>query len=124
MIETDKIGNITIAYATEGLIYDKTVNLYARKIVLLPGQSTDNFIEVERRPRPTNREYSTCVEQLIRQRYSVSEELAILRQRDSKPAEFVEYNEYAEHCKQIARIEAEELAELEKGLSEENPQDM
>ena len=36
---------------------------------------------------------------MIRQRYSLSEELAILRQRDTKPEEFAAYNEYAEYCK-------------------------
>ena len=35
----------------------------------------------------------------IRERYSVDDELAILRQRDSKPDEFAEYNEYVEQVK-------------------------
>lgn len=47
--------------------------------------------------------YEELVEQLIRKRYSVSAELAILRQRDLKYAEFCEYNEYAEQCKATAR---------------------
>lgn len=42
------------------------------------------------------------VNQLIRTKYTLSEELSILRQRDSKPEEFREYNEYAELCKNIA----------------------
>ena len=45
------------------------------------------------------------VEILIRQRYSISAEFAILRQRDTKPEEFAEYNAYAEECK----IEAKEI---------------
>lgn len=44
-------------------------------------------------------EYPVQVEKLIRKRYSVSAELAILRQRDTKPEEFAEYNEYVEKCK-------------------------
>lgn len=39
------------------------------------------------------------VDAMIRQRYSVSDEFAILRQRDSKPEEFAEYNAFAESCK-------------------------
>lgn len=35
----------------------------------------------------------------IRKKYSVNDELAILRQRDVKVAEFEEYNNYAEQCK-------------------------
>lgn len=43
--------------------------------------------------------YEEKVEMLIRQRYSISAEFAILRQRDTKPEEFAEYNAYAEECK-------------------------
>ena len=39
------------------------------------------------------------IEKLIRERYSLSAELAILRQRDEKPDEFKAYNAYAEECK-------------------------
>ena len=35
----------------------------------------------------------------IREKYSVNDELAILRQKDTKPDEFAEYNEYVEACK-------------------------
>ena len=35
----------------------------------------------------------------IRKKYSVSDELAILRQRDTKPEEFQEYYQFVEDCK-------------------------
>jgi proline dehydrogenase len=54
-------------------------------------------------------EYASLVEAQIRKRYSVSAELAILRQRDTKPEEFKAYNDYVEACK------AEVKAELEIG---------
>ena len=47
--------------------------------------------------------YSEIVEGLIRKRYTVGAELAILRQRDEKPVEFAEYNAYAEQCKAAAK---------------------
>lgn len=47
--------------------------------------------------------YSANVSSLIRRRYSVDDELAILRQRDSKPDEFAEYNTYCEQCKAKAK---------------------
>lgn len=47
--------------------------------------------------------YEAEVERRIRTRYSVSAELAILRQRDSKPEEFAEYNAFAEQCKTEAK---------------------
>ena len=41
----------------------------------------------------------------IRKRYSVNQELAILRQRDTKPEEFAEYNAFVEQCKEEAKTE-------------------
>lgn len=49
--------------------------------------------------------YGSMVEKKIRVRYSLSAELAILRQRDTKPEEFAQYNEYVEQCKAEAKEE-------------------
>lgn len=49
--------------------------------------------------------YEERVVELIRQRYTINDELAILRQRDSKPEEFAEYNDYCEDCKVQAKQE-------------------
>ena len=51
--------------------------------------------------------YENLVSKYIREKYSINAELAILRQRDTKPAEFAEYNAYAEECKTRARNELE-----------------
>lgn len=58
-------------------------------------------------PKPTSYKptYEDRVVELIRLRYDVNAELAILRQRDSKPEEFTEYNSYCEECKQQAKEE-------------------
>lgn len=48
--------------------------------------------------------YEEKVVELIRLRYNLNQELAILRQRDSKPDEFAEYNTYCEECKSKAKI--------------------
>lgn len=50
-------------------------------------------------PTPYQPTYEERVVELIRLRYDVNAELAILRQRDSKPEEFAEYNSYCEECK-------------------------
>lgn len=50
------------------------------------------------------KKYEDCVETLIREKYSINQELATLRQRDTKPEEFAEYNRYAEYCKALAKI--------------------
>ena len=46
-----------------------------------------------------------AIESKIRKRYSVGNELAILRQRDDKPEEFAAYNAYVEQCKAEAKEE-------------------
>ena len=45
---------------------------------------------------------AAIVEALIRERYSVSDELALLRQRNTKKAEFSEYNDFVEGAKTLA----------------------
>lgn len=54
--------------------------------------------------------YAGRVEQLIRKKYTLSAELAILRQRDSKPDEFAEYNAFAEECKATAKSALPQVA--------------
>lgn len=44
-----------------------------------------------------NKEYE--IVKLIRQKYTINQELAILRQRDTKPLEYQEYFDYVEQCK-------------------------
>ena len=59
------------------------------------------------RPAPTAEEtqaaYEEYVNTLIREKYTLSQELAILRQRDSKPEEYAAYNAYCEECKAVAK---------------------
>lgn len=63
-------------------------------------QEVEIYVPEERIPT-----YEERVVELIRQRYTIDDELAILRQRDSKPEEFAEYNDYCEDCKIQAKQE-------------------
>ena len=47
--------------------------------------------------------YEQLVVSKIRERYTIDQELAILRQRDTKPEEFSAYNTYVEQCKTEAK---------------------
>ena len=72
-----------------------------------------NFIKLlkknkEREPKTYDAVYGSMIEKKIRLRYSLSSELAILRQRYSKPEEFAQYNEYVEQCK----AEVKEMLEV------------
>lgn len=69
-----------------------------------------NFLRLAKKNREKDAEswehlYETMIIQKIRQKYTLNQELAILRQRDSKPAEFAEYNTFVERCK--AEVKAE-----------------
>lgn len=55
--------------------------------------------------------YEELVEQYIRERYNLSQELAIQRQRETKVEEFNEYFTYCEECK----IKAKNLNEEDYG---------
>lgn len=64
-------------------------------------------VEIEEQDKPVYQPYTykQLVEHKIRTRYTVSDELAILRQRDIKPQEFEEYNAFCEQCKVEAKQE-------------------
>ena len=66
------------------------------------------FVKLARKNKEVNPEsweqfYETEIIRKIRERYSINQELAILRQRDTKPEEFAEYNAYVEQCKTIIK---------------------
>lgn len=56
-------------------------------------------------PASWERLYENEIIRRIRKKYTVNQELAILRQRDTKPDEYAEYNAYVEQCK--AEVKAE-----------------
>ena len=59
--------------------------------------------------------YKDRVVELVREKYTIDDELSIQRQRDTKVDEFNEYNIFVENCKEIAYNEIygeEELHEL------------
>lgn len=48
-------------------------------------------------------DYNKIVSNLIREKYSADDEIAILRQKECKPDEFAEYDTYVESCKTKAK---------------------
>ncbi len=50
-------------------------------------------------PATYDRAYENAVETAIRKKYTIGNELAVLRQRDEKPDEFAAYSAYVEECK-------------------------
>lgn len=72
---------------------------------LINGEYLPVTVEMPDEEIKDTRSYNEKVVSLIREKYSLDEELAIQRQRDSKPQEFNEYYAYCEACKQKARGE-------------------
>lgn len=63
-------------------------------------QAYETRIQKEREQRYKNR-----IEELIRRKYSVSDEIAILRQQHLKTKEYSDWDNYVEECKLQAKVE-------------------
>lgn len=50
-----------------------------------------------------NADYGEEVDKKIREKYSVSQEFSILRQKDEKPEEYKAYFDYCEECKAFVK---------------------
>lgn len=98
MITTRQIGAYT-ELSADGYLHLKGSETYAKKLIMLPSQTLEDYEEVDTLPKFTNEEYKAKVEEAVRQKYSLSDELSILRQRDTKSQEYAEYFAYVEQCK-------------------------
>lgn len=81
-----------------------TDNYFKRGLAI--GLSVEQCEEVDEVPQAkseNNLTYGNQVNDLIRRRYSLSEELAILRQKDEKPDEYRAYFAFCEECKAKAK---------------------
>lgn len=54
-------------------------------------------------PQEDTVSYDELVNLKIRERYTESQEFAILRQKDEKPQEYAEYYKYCEECKEYVK---------------------
>ncbi len=96
-------------YTYEDVIFNENTNFEERKIIEVPAEKRSYLtcdLVAKFYSQPTNEQKlkskeldrSEKITSLIRKKYSLNEELAILRQRDTKPKKFEEYNLYAESC--------------------------
>ena len=97
-----------------GTLYECTDEQYqAIMLQLSNGGMLDNDENgrpiVVPRPEPTNEEkqaqYERRVDELIRAKYTLSQELAIIRQQESKSEEYQAYFDFCEECKAKAKAE-------------------
>ena len=64
---------------------------------------TDIQIKLAKKNGVAEKFYPQLVQELINKKYSIYDELAIQRQRDTKQDEFNKYNTYCEECKAEAK---------------------
>lgn len=99
-------------FSTEGkYVHIKGTDNYFKRGIAVH-LSVEQCEEVDEIPNIRNEEdYGNQVNDLIRRRYSLSEELAILRQKDEKPDEYRVYFAFCEECKANAKLEMEQNKE-------------
>lgn len=95
--------NNEIFSTEEKYVHIKNTDVYFKRGLAI-GLSVEQCEEVDEIPQTTNtKAYEEKVDSLIRGRYSLSEELGILRQKDVKKAEYDAYFAYCEQCKAEAK---------------------
>ena len=73
------------------------INILENGVVVVRDMTPEELAEYEN--RKDNRTYQQRVVDRIRQIYSIDDEIAIIRQRDTKPEEFSAYNQLVEKIK-------------------------
>lgn len=97
--------NNEIFSTEEKYVHIKNTDVYFKRAVAVR-LSVEQCEEVDEVPNIRNEEdYGNQVNDLIRRRYSLSEELSILRQKDEKPEEYRVYFAFCEECKAKAKLE-------------------
>lgn len=111
-MRTEEIGNFTQIVADNGYIHKLGTDTYVKAIIMLPSDTILDFEEVAEIPSYTKTEYDDKVAQLVRERYTESEEFAIQRKalnaffsdnQEKDLSEYNQYNTFVEECKQQAK---------------------
>ena len=102
-MNTKNINNLIELSSDNGYIHKIGTDTYFKKGIIV--DSIDNYEEVSEMPKYNRQEYVEKVRELIKERYTIEDEIALYRQKDIKVNEFEEYNQYCEDCK----IKAKEI---------------
>lgn len=109
---TKNIGNLIELSSKSGYIHKIGTNTYFQKGIIV--DSPDLYEEVSEIPKYTREEYEQKVAELVKDRYSIEEEMGIQRKMitsltspttlsddlvESYSEEFIQYNSYVEECK-------------------------
>jgi shikimate kinase len=87
-------------------IHRKNSEVYYKFGTLLPTDTEDSFEEVDELPKYSDKEYREKVSELIHQRYSIDDEIALnanINRSSDYQAEYDEYQEFRTKCKELAK---------------------
>ena len=97
-----KTINGVVEYFNEPLIYDgKQIFNPSEEMILAAGW--EEYTPEETASEEYVPSYEERVVELIRERYSIDDEIAILRQKDTKQDEYQAWYDYCEACKAQAK---------------------
>lgn len=99
------IKNNQVYSTKDKFVHRIGTNTYFKKGIVLATDTVDNYEEVDEIPKYTSEEYKTKVRELIKEKYTIEDEIALYRQKDIKAVEFEEYYQFCEECKIKAKEE-------------------
>lgn len=101
---------------SSGYIHKLGTETYVKSLIMLPSDTIDMYEEVAEKPAYTKEQYDNKVAELVRKRYTESEEFAIQRKainaafspsvasaNSSALKEYQAYNSYIDECKVEAK---------------------
>lgn len=108
MLKIIEKGNKREIIATEGYVIRKgETPSKIRQRGILPTESIEDYEEILELPKYTEAEYKAKVQELIAERYSISDEIALINNlKGTKNEYLVEYDEYMQYrneCKEKAK---------------------
>lgn len=68
---------------------------------------TKDQLELAKMNGTYDRIYGDAVNEKVRAKYTLSDELAVLRKKDDEPEEYAAYYAFVEECKQAVKAEME-----------------
>lgn len=106
-----QIKNNQVYSTADKHIHRIGTDVYFKKSFVLPKDTIDDFEEVDELPKYTEEEYKAKVRELIAQRYSIEDEIALINNsRIGNERHLTEYNEYLDYRNECKLKAKEELS--------------
>lgn len=114
-LKTSKQYYVTLKEKVNNEYYheeSREVTSETKKILKPYGEIEEQQLFLSKGTIYCSKPYKEIVAELIKEKYSIEDEIAIVRQKENKPLEFYEYNEFVERCKTVAKDFIKERLEV------------